>query len=120
MSRSAIVRVRDIKEKLRSNALPPRIPHINGHFNCWGFVAYYYQHQMEMLLAFHTQRITTPSTGDVAVFHKDGELNHSAIVLEGKVRRVCHKRGGNALCIETLNSAAKYYGEVSFHRPNPT
>jgi hypothetical protein len=121
--------VSNILSILEANEMPARVPQneYRGSFNCWGFTAYYHEWEKEALwlegrvMEDHLEAHTTPirkedvRAGDIAVFRRDMYLTHTAILLpSGDV--VCHKPGGLALCIDTIEAAAKSYGEVSYVR----
>ena len=127
MSRSAIVAPGNIRNHLRDHNIRPRLPRLEEEdFNCWGFVAFFFRWiptayllddtTMEGFLSRKTRAVKQPKTGDVAVFRDEGDLSHTALVLDGKSRTICHKRGTNALCIENIRAAAGY-GKVSYRRP---
>src|ERR1035437_6060140 len=114
---------------LESNAMPVRVP-VDLHrinFNCWGFTAYYLQweesaywmdaDQMKDYLQLRTKPISKEDAkaGDIAVFYSGNYLTHTAIILPGG-DVICHKPGGQELCIDTIESAAINYGSVTYVR----
>lgn len=127
MSPSAIVDVTHIRTQLRDSNIRPRIPHLDeDNFNCWGFVAFFFRwipaaylldHMtMEGFLSRKTRSVKKPQPGDIAVFRVSGDLSHTALVIDGHNKIICHKRGTNALCIEQIKHASDY-GRVSYRRP---
>ena len=118
----------NIASILNANNMPVRIPD-ECIYNCWGFVAFNFgwekkarwvsEEEMENHLTNHTESITSTvaKVGDIAVFRRwDGTLSHTALVTPDPAV-ICHKPGGNALCIDTLKNAKASYGEVEYVRP---
>ncbi len=96
-------------------------------YNCWGFTAWYLQWEadarwldgsmMEIYLAERTKPISKEDAkaGDIAIFRRGKYLTHTAVLLPGG-DVVCHKPGGMALCIDTLENASCQYGTVTYAR----
>ena len=113
---------------LESNNMPARIPdRERGLFNCWGFTAWYLQWEKTArwlegsLMEAHLKENTDPiskndaKAGDIAIFRSGKYLTHTAVLLPGG-DIVCHKPGGMALCIDTIDAAAIAYGAVTYAR----
>lgn len=104
-----------------------------GIYNCWGFVSFTFgwekkarwvsEEEMEDHLTNFTEPIdaSEATIGDIAVFRRNDGLclTHTALVTPDRTV-VCHKPGGNALCIDTLKNAKLSYGTVSYVRPLTT
>ena len=114
---------------LESNNMPARLPtnDYQGSYNCWGFTAWYLQWEegavwldsivMERHLEDHTKPISKEDAkaGDIAIFRSGKYLTHTAVLLPGG-SIICHKPGGQALCIDTIESASFQYGTVTYAR----
>ncbi len=120
--------VENIISILESNNMPVRLPNGGGtDFNCWGFTAYYCQwitharwlegRRMEALLRDNSEPISKEDVkaGDVAIFHRGEYLSHTAIVLPNGTM-ICHKPGSTPLCIDSIEAAARNYGDVTYAR----
>jgi cell wall-associated NlpC family hydrolase len=120
--------ISNIRSILESNNMPVIVPEDErGKFNCWGFTAYYHgwvnsvfwldREPMADFLKNRTKPIDKEKVkaGDIAVFDRGGYLTHTAIMLpDGNL--VCHKPGGRALCIDTVDNVKKSYGAVRYAR----
>jgi hypothetical protein len=120
--------VPNILSFLKSNNMPARVPGRDPiNFNCWGFTAFYCEWEeeanwldsrvMEKLLEEYTKPISKEEirAGDIAVFRRDSYLTHTAVMLpDGNT--ICHKPGGNPLCIDTIEEATNSYGTVTYAR----
>ena len=53
--------------------------------------------------------------GDIAIFRSGKYLTHTAVLLPGG-DVICHKPGGMALCIDTIEAASISYGSVTYAR----
>jgi hypothetical protein len=128
----AIHEVKAIKEQFRNNSLPVRIPSPSGErYNCWGFVAFYFRwlpyadwlerSEMEEALDEYTKEVPQPRKGDIVVFRRDGQLTHTAVMLDKDQAIVCHKPGHDPLCVEALHTVENCYsyGQSSFRRLHP-
>ena len=103
-----------------------------NHYNCWGFVAYLYRwnrellwlrvNEMEDYLKSHTRAIKNPKVGDIAIFRSDifdeydSNLEHVAILVDVK-KKFIHKPGGSELEIDSLRGIKVYYThKVTYRR----